>query len=104
MPTRGAALDVEALPILLDTPHAYLGVIGSRRRWSTAERKLRAAGVPAEKLSTIHAPMGLELQAETPEEIAVSIAAEIIMLRRRGTGQPMRMTQDIAAAAGPEPG
>jgi xanthine dehydrogenase accessory factor len=104
MPTRGAALDVEALPHLLDVPHAYLGVIGSRRRWTTAERKLREAGLPAEKLAQVHAPMGLELQAETPEEIAVSIAAEIIMLRRRGTGQPMRMTQDTPAAAGPEPG
>ena len=104
MPTRGAALDVEALPHLLDVPHAYLGVIGSRRRWATAERKLREAGVPAEKLARVYAPMGLELRAETPEEIAVSIAAEIIMLRRQGTGQPMRATPDIPVAAGPEAG
>ena len=100
MPTRGAALDVEALPHLLDVPHAYLGVIGSRRRWTTAERKLREQGVPAEKLAQVHAPMGLELQAETPEEIAVSIAAELIMLRRRGTGEPMRTALDTHAAAG----
>ena len=99
MPTRGAAFDVEALPHLLDVPQAYLGVIGSRRRWATAERKLRQAGVPAEKLARVHAPMGLELQAETPEEIAVSIAAEIIMLRRRGTGQPMRVTEQNQADA-----
>ena len=104
MPTRGAALDVDALPHLLDVPHAYLGVIGSRRRWATAERKLREAGVPAEKLARVYAPMGLELRAETPEEIAVSIAAEIIMLRRQGTGQPMRATADIPVAAGPEAG
>jgi xanthine dehydrogenase accessory factor len=104
MPTRGAALDVDALPHLLDVPHAYLGVIGSRRRWATAERKLREAGVPAEKLARVYAPMGLELRAETPEEIAVSIAAEIIMLRRQGTGQPMRATQDIPVAAGPQAG
>lgn len=103
MPTRGAALDIEALPHLLDVPHAYLGVIGSRRRWATAERKLREAGIPAEKLATVHAPMGLELQAETPEEIAVSIAAEIIMLRRRGTGQPMSANQENTAAR-PVPG
>jgi xanthine dehydrogenase accessory factor len=104
MPTRGTALDIDALPHLLDVPHAYLGVIGSRRRWATAQRKLREAGVPAEKLAGVHAPMGLELQAETPEEIAVSIVAEIIMLRRRGTGQPMRMTQETPAAAGSAPG
>jgi xanthine dehydrogenase accessory factor len=90
MPTRGVPLDVEALPHLLDQPHAYLGVIGSRRRWATAAKRLRDAGVPAEKLARVHAPMGLELNAETPEEIAVSILAEIIMLRRGGSGEPMK--------------
>jgi xanthine dehydrogenase accessory factor len=90
MPTRGMPLDVEALPKLLDKPHAYLGVIGSRRRWATALKRLEGAGVPPERLAHIHAPMGLELKAETPEEIAVSVMAEIIMLRRGGTGQPMQ--------------
>ncbi len=98
MPTRGAAIDIEALPHLLGVPHAYLGVIGSRRRWATAARKLRDAGIPAEQLAAVHAPMGLELEAETPEEFAVSIAAEIIMLRRHGTGLPMRGTKDKTAA------
>ncbi len=104
MPTRGMAIDIEALPELLDVPQAYLGVIGSRRRWATAERKLREAGVPAEKLARVHAPMGLELQAETPEEIAVSIVAEIIMLRRQGTGQPMQLTTNTHAADSPAAG
>jgi xanthine dehydrogenase accessory factor len=93
MPTRGMPLDVEALPQLLDKPQAYLGVIGSRRRWATALKRLEAKGVPAERLAHIHAPMGLELKAETPEEIAVSVMAEIIMLRRGGTGQPMQWKQ-----------
>ncbi len=93
MPTRGMPLDVEALPRLLDRPHAYLGVIGSRRRWATALKRLEAAGVPAERLANVHAPMGLELKAETPEEIAVSVMAEIIMQRRGGTGQPMQWKQ-----------
>jgi xanthine dehydrogenase accessory factor len=90
MPTRGVPLDVEALPKLLDKPQAYLGVIGSRRRWATARKRLAASGVAAERLDRVHAPMGLELNAETPEEIAVSIMAEIIMLRRGGSGQPMQ--------------
>lgn len=90
MPTRGVPLDVDALPHLLDKPHAYLGVIGSRRRWATALKRLAAAGVPPERLTNVHAPMGLELKAETPEEIALSVMAEIIMLRRGGTGQPMQ--------------
>jgi xanthine dehydrogenase accessory factor len=99
MPTRGVPLDVAMLPQLLDRPHAYLGVIGSRRRWATAARALREQGVPAETLARVHAPMGLELNAETPEEIAVSILAEIILLRRGGTGQSMRWPE--AAQASP---
>lgn len=90
MPTRGMNVDVEILPALIDKPHAYLGVIGSRRRWATAVKTLIERGVPEAKLRGIHAPMGLELNAETPEEIAVSIMAEIVMLRRGGTGEPMK--------------
>jgi len=97
MPTRGVPFDVEGVPHLLDAPHAYLGVIGSRRRWATAVKRMREQGVPAEKLARVHAPMGLELNAETPEEIAVSIMAEIIMLRRGGTGEPMKMEEKKAA-------
>jgi xanthine dehydrogenase accessory factor len=87
--TRGVAVDVAGLPALLDSSAAYIGVIGSKRRWTTALRQMREMGVPEEKLSRVRSPMGLELNAETPEEIAVSIMAEIIMLRNRGTGQPM---------------
>lgn len=90
MPTRGIPIDIEGLPRLLDLPYAYLGVIGSRRRWATATKKMRENGVPAEKLARVHAPMGIELNAETPEEIAVSIMAEIIMIQRGGTGESMK--------------
>ncbi len=92
MPTRGMPLDVEGLPALLDVPHAYLGVIGSRRRWATAVQRLEAKGVAREKLARVHAPMGLELNAETPEEIALSILAEVVMRQRGGTGEPMKWT------------
>jgi xanthine dehydrogenase accessory factor len=95
--TRGVPLDIEGLPHLLDQPHAYLGVIGSQRRWATAVKRLTEQGLPPEKLARVHAPIGLELNAETPEEIAVSILAEIIMLRRGGTGQPMHITQTAFA-------
>ncbi len=80
--TRGVDVDVAGLPGLLDTPAAYLGVIGSQRRWATARKQLLEAGVPADRLDRIHSPIGLELHAETPEEIAVSILAEIIQLRK----------------------
>jgi xanthine dehydrogenase accessory factor len=87
--TRGVDVDVKGLPVLLDSPAAYIGVIGSRRRWTMTRKKLLEDGFPAEKLDRIHSPIGLELNAETPEEIAVSILAELIMLRQGGDGRVM---------------
>ncbi len=80
--TRGFPLDVKVLPALLQSPAAYIGVIGSERRWLTAAQALRALGVSDAQLQRVHTPIGLELNAETPEEIAISILAEIIMRRR----------------------
>ncbi len=88
--TRGVSVDVPGLPALLETPAAYIGVIGSRRRWATTVKELKTRGYPVEKLERVHSPIGLELQAETPEEIAVSILAEVLMLRNRASGAPMR--------------
>jgi xanthine dehydrogenase accessory factor len=76
--TRGVDVDVPGLPALLDTPAAYIGVIGSQRRWAEARKQLLAAGTSEEKLSRVHTPIGLDIHAETPEEIAVSIMAEIV--------------------------
>ncbi len=87
--TRGANVDVEGLPALLETSAAYIGVIGSQRRWATARKQLQDKGVAEEKLKRVRSPIGLELNAETPEEIAVSILAEIIMLRQGGDGAVM---------------
>ena len=79
--TRGMNVDVDGLPALLDDPYAYLGIIGSQRRWAMARKGLLEKGVGEDVLDKIHSPIGLELGAETPEEIAVSILAEIILLR-----------------------
>jgi xanthine dehydrogenase accessory factor len=81
--TRGSPVDVALLPFLLARPHAYLGVIGSRRRWAVTVKQLVAAGISEDQLAHVRAPMGLEIHAETPEEIALSVMAEIIQ-RRRG--------------------
>lgn len=95
--TRGVSIDVPGIPALLESDAAYIGVIGSRRRWATARKQLLDAGVPEEKLDKVRSPMGLELNAETPEEIAVSIMAEIIMLRRGGDGRVMNASKvDLA--------
>lgn len=99
--TRGVALDVEGLPALLAKPAAYVGVIGSRKRWLTAARELESRDVPAATVASVHSPMGLELNAETPEEIAVSILAEIIAKRRGGTAQPMSSAPGPSAGTGP---
>ncbi len=87
--TRGFPIDVKVLPRLANSPAAYIGVIGSRKRWLTAVKALQAQGLSDTLLARVHAPIGLELNAETPEEIAVSIMAEIIMHRRGGDGTPM---------------
>jgi xanthine dehydrogenase accessory factor len=83
--TRNVLVDREILPLLLDTPAPYIGVIGSRRRWAETRRLLLTDGLTEEQLARFHSPIGLEIQAETPAEIAVSIMAEIIS-RQRGGG------------------
>ncbi|HVN16655.1 MAG TPA: XdhC family protein [Anaerolineales bacterium] len=91
--TRGSSVDAAGLSPLLDSDAAYIGVIGSRRRWATTVKALKEKGVPDEKINRVHSPIGLELQAETPEEIAVSIMAEVLMIRDKGTGKPMKEKQ-----------
>jgi xanthine dehydrogenase accessory factor len=83
--TRGVDIDVPGLPGLLQSSAAYIGVIGSRRRWATTYEKLREMGIENHLLTKVHSPVGLDINAETPEEIAVSIMAEIIMIRKGGT-------------------
>lgn len=87
--TRGADVDAVGLPALLESPAGYIGVIGSRRRWATTVKLLQESGVSDKDIDRVRSPIGLELHAETPEEIAVSIMAEIIMLRHGGDGQVM---------------
>lgn len=87
--TRGTPIDVRVLPSLLQTEAAYIGVIGSKRRWATTRRILQENGIGDDALQRVRAPIGLELEAETPEEIALSILAEILMLKKRASGRPM---------------
>ena len=87
--TRNVEVDLVALPPLLAAKPAYIGVIGSRRRWETTKAGLLEAGVSPEQIASIYSPVGLELQGETPEEIALSIMAQITMLRHGGDGRQM---------------
>lgn len=83
--SRSVDIDVDAIPLLLATPARYIGVMGSARRWQVAEKRLVAAGVEEGDLTRIHNPIGIELKAETLEEIAVSILAEVIAVNRAAT-------------------
>ena len=82
MVTRNVGLDLEILPHLLATSAGYIGLMGSNRRWDTTRSRLADAGIADAELDRIHAPIGIEIRAETPEEIAVSILAEVIGGRR----------------------
>ena len=67
------------------TPARYVAMIGSKRKVISVVKELEKEGVPREALERIHAPMGLEIGAVTPEEIAVSVVAEMIAVRRNST-------------------
>jgi len=86
--TRGHAFDEETLRALLRRPGGFIGgfigMIGSRRRVKATLERLAGEGVAAELLDRVHAPLGLDLGAETPEEIALAIVAEMIRERRLG--------------------
>lgn len=79
--TRGHRGDLQVLREALKRPFAYLGMIGSRRKNSLLYEQLLKEGVTQEQIDEIHSPIGLDIGAETPEEIAVSIVAEIIQER-----------------------
>lgn len=89
--TRGHRYDYQALREVLrmEVRPAYIGMVGSRRRVRAAFEQLTRDGVAVELLSAVRAPIGLDIGAETPEEIAVSIAAELVLARRGGTGAPL---------------
>ncbi len=82
--TRGVDIDAAGIPALVKTEAAYIGLIGSKRRWDHTRQKLEEGGLTEEEIGRIKTPIGLEINAETPREIAVSILAEIIALRNEG--------------------
>ncbi|MDP6213912.1 MAG: XdhC family protein, partial [Acidimicrobiales bacterium] len=80
--TRNTDLDVESLVCLLTTDVGSIGVMGSARRWETTCQRLRELGTTPDDLKRVASPIGLELGAENPEEIAVSVMAQIVALDR----------------------
>lgn len=87
--TRGHRYDLECLQAVLNYPVPYLGMIGSKRRVKGIRDKLLDEGIAAESLSRLRAPIGLDLGAQTPAEIALSIVAEVLAATRNATCLPL---------------
>ncbi|MDH4207337.1 MAG: XdhC family protein [Anaerolineae bacterium] len=92
--TRGHAHDLECLVEVIDKPAAYIGMIGSRRRVRGVLDLVRGRDVSEELLARVHAPIGLDIGALTPEEIAVSVISEVVKARRGGTGRSLSAKDD----------
>jgi xanthine dehydrogenase accessory factor len=99
--TRGHQHDLLVLRQLVDTPAAYVGMIGSRKKVRTVFDHLLGEGVPAEKLARVHAPIGLRTGGQTPAEIALSILAEIVLVQHGGTGEPLSWRDNPLRARAP---
>jgi len=87
--TRGHNEDEQCMQVVVRTNPDYVGLIGSKRRTSIVIDRLRESGIPDEQLKNIHAPIGLDIGAVTPEEVALAVMSEIVADRRGGTGIPL---------------
>jgi xanthine dehydrogenase accessory factor len=91
--THDPKFDVPVLKLALTTEAAYIGAMGSRRTHHDRLDRLRAEGVTEDELARLHSPIGLDIGARTPEETAISIAAEIISKRWGGSNQELRQIE-----------
>lgn len=96
--TRGHRDDMRVLGWAANTGARYVGMIGSRRKVLSVYEALEREGVSADKLANVHAPVGLEIGALTPEEIAISITAELIAVRRQAKGLAHKAVQPAHTA------
>ena len=100
--TRGHRDDMRVLKLALSTPARYLAMIGSKRKVLNVIRELEKEGVERAALEKIHAPMGLDIGAISPEEIAISVTAEMIAVRRGATSNWRAISMSVFAG-GPVP-
>jgi xanthine dehydrogenase accessory factor len=100
--THDPKFDVPLLEVALRRPAAYIGAMGSRRTHEDRLARLVDAGLSDEELARLRSPVGLDLGARTPEEVAVSVAAEIIALRWGGSGAPLTATRGAVHPTGPK--
>ncbi len=101
--TRGHRYDTICLENILHKTYAYVGMMGSRRRVAIVKDQLEESGISREVLDAVHTPIGLKIGAETPEEIAVSVMAEIIQVknsREKGGGYSGEMLEALVSEEG----
>jgi xanthine dehydrogenase accessory factor len=99
MVSRNYEIDREALAAILATGSpGYVGMMGSRRKVLRVFDELRARGVPQDKLAKVHAPLGYDVGADSPAEIAVSVLAEVLAVLRKRTGRHMRLSAGTEAS------
>ncbi len=96
--TRGHRDDMRVLKLALSTPARYLAMIGSKRKVLNVIRELEKEGVDRAAFEKIHAPMGLDIGAISPEEIAISVAAEMIAVRRGATSNWRALSMSVFAS------
>jgi xanthine dehydrogenase accessory factor len=102
--THDWKFDVPLLEVALRLPLAYVGALGSRRTHEDRLARLRERGLTEDELARLHSPIGLDIGGRTPEQTAVSIAAEIVLQQWGGSGAPLRtldspMHHDVLAAS-----
>lgn len=101
--TRGHRYDTICLENILHKPYAYVGMMGSRRRVAIVKDQIEKTGISREILEGVHTPIGLKIGAQTPEEIAVSVMAEIIQVkngREKGSGYSKELLAAILDDSG----
>ena len=104
--TRGHLLDSQVLRWAVETPASYIGMIGSKRKVVTTAERMKADGVSEEQLRRVHAPVGLAIGANTPEEIAVAVVAEMIahLRQAKAASALMHNMGDLAGMTSKERG
>ncbi|MBS1875062.1 MAG: XdhC family protein [Acidobacteria bacterium] len=95
--TRGHRDDMRVLRWAITTPARYIAMIGSKRKTIAVVKELEKEGVPREAFDRLFAPMGLEIGAITPEEIAISVVAEMIAVRRAPAGEWKSVAKSLFA-------
>jgi xanthine dehydrogenase accessory factor len=95
--TRGHRDDMRVLKLAMATPARYLAMIGSKRKVLNVMRELEKEGIARDRFEKVHAPMGLDIGAISPEEIAISVTAEMIAVRRGATSNWRALSMSVFA-------